>query len=58
MSAREFQLYRAADGFRWRLVTTNNRTVADGGEAYVNEADCLRGIEIVKGAAGTPVRRL
>jgi len=33
----------------WRLVAENGRTVADGGEGYHNEADCLHGIRLVKG---------
>jgi len=42
----------------WRLVAENGRTVADGGEGYHNEADCLHGIRLVKGGAATaPVRR-
>jgi uncharacterized protein YegP (UPF0339 family) len=27
-------LYRAADGWRWRFVRKNGRTLADSGEAY------------------------
>ena len=57
MSAREYQKYMATDGWRWRLLANNNRIVADSGEAYVNEGDCDRGIEIVKGSGSTPVRR-
>jgi uncharacterized protein YegP (UPF0339 family) len=42
-----FQVYAAPDGWRWRLVADNNRTVASG-EAYVSKSNAkraCRGIE-------------
>jgi uncharacterized protein YegP (UPF0339 family) len=31
-------VYKAADGWRWRMKAANGRTVADSGEAYSGEA--------------------
>jgi uncharacterized protein YegP (UPF0339 family) len=33
--------------WRWRLISSNGNTIADSGEGYQNEADCLNGIRIV-----------
>ena len=30
-------------------------TVADSGEGYINKADCLAGIELVKGSKDAPI---
>lgn len=30
-----FEIYRARDGYRWRLWSANGRIVAESGEAYV-----------------------
>ena len=35
-------IYKARDGWRWRLVARNGRTVADSGEAYSRKADAKR----------------
>lgn len=53
-----FQLYKDAAGqWRWRLVAGNNQIVATSGEGYVNKADAVHGIDLVKGtSASTPVR--
>jgi uncharacterized protein YegP (UPF0339 family) len=37
-----FHVYPSKDGFRWRLVTANNRIVAESGEAYTRERDAER----------------
>lgn len=34
--------------WRWRLRADNGKIVADSGEGYKAESDCLHGIEIVK----------
>jgi uncharacterized protein len=52
-------LLAAASGergsWRWRFVANNGETVASG-EAYVNKADCLRAIALLKSThALTPV---
>ena len=39
----------------WRLRASNGQIVAVGGEGYKNKADCLRGIELVKGSGDAPV---
>jgi uncharacterized protein len=41
--------------WRWRLVAANGKTIADSGEAYRNKADCLAGIQLVKGSSTAPV---
>lgn len=35
-------VYRAKDGWRWRLLASNKRIVADGGEAYASRGNALR----------------
>lgn len=53
-----FHLYKDAAGqWRWRLVAGNNQIVATSGEGYVNKADAVHGIDLVKGTnTSTPVR--
>ena len=46
----------ATGQWRWRLRATNNRIVAESGEAYRNRADCEAAIVLVKGSAMSPVR--
>jgi uncharacterized protein YegP (UPF0339 family) len=49
-----FYVYRdKANQYRWRLQANNNKIVADSAEGYLNKADCLTGIEIVKREAPT-----
>lgn len=36
-------LYRARDGWRWRLVAPNGRILADSGEAYTRKAGAAKG---------------
>jgi uncharacterized protein YegP (UPF0339 family) len=43
--------------WRWRLLAANNRIIADSGESYYNESDCLEAINLVKGSLISPVRR-
>lgn len=38
-------IYRARDGWRWRLVARNNRIVADSGEAYTRARDAQRALD-------------
>lgn len=55
MSSGFYKLYTDVNGFwRWRYVASNGKTIADSGEGYFNKADCLRGVEIMKGSAGSP----
>lgn len=44
--------------WRWRLRAANNRIIADSGEAYNKKADCLHGIELVKGSYAAPVHEV
>ncbi len=45
--------------WRWRLVSSNGEPIANGGEGYRNKADCLHGIDLVKGTnASTPVKEV
>ena len=39
MKRPKFVVYKAADGYRWRLVAANGRIVADSGEAYTRKFD-------------------
>ena len=39
-----FEIYHAADGFRWRLTSGNGAIVADSGEAYSTKSNCKRAV--------------
>lgn len=39
-----FQIYSAADGYRWYLRMANAEIVADSGEAYTRKRDALRAV--------------
>jgi uncharacterized protein YegP (UPF0339 family) len=45
-----------ANQWRWTLYASNHKKIADSGEGYVNKADCLHAIALVKGSASAPVR--
>ena len=53
-----FNLYKdEADEWRWRLIASNGRIVADSGESYTTKAKAQAGIASVKeGVAAAPVR--
>lgn len=42
-----------ADEFRWRLVSSNGRIIADSGEGYSSKSGARRAIESVQGTAGS-----
>ena len=46
-----------AGEWRWYLRAANGRKIADSGEGYKNQQDCLHGISLVKSAANAPVYR-
>ena len=47
----KFLVYRDTRGqYRWRLVASNGRIVADSAEGYVRRVDCLAGIALVRKA--------
>jgi uncharacterized protein YegP (UPF0339 family) len=51
-----FYVYQDSQNqWRWRLVASNNRVIADSAEGYWNKDDCLRGIALVKQAYNAPV---
>ena len=56
----QFEIYKNVKGFwQWRLKAANRRIIADSGEAYHNESDCLSAIGLVMGTdANTPVRKV
>jgi uncharacterized protein YegP (UPF0339 family) len=41
-----YELYRATDGWRWRLRAANGEIVA-AGEAYRNRGDCCRAVGLL-----------
>lgn len=54
-----FEVYQDRSGqYRWRLVASNGRRIADSGEGYCRKAGCLGGIELVREAFTAPVREL
>jgi len=49
-----FEIYSdRSNQFRWRLIASNNRIVADSAEAYHNRADCESMVEWIKKNAPT-----
>jgi len=57
MKAPRFEVYKARDGWRWRLVAANGRIVATG-EAHTRKADAIRAAArlsaLAEQAAGSP----
>lgn len=54
-----FRMYTDAAGYwRWTLYAANHRKIADSGESYHNQNDCLAAINLVRATnAMTPVTR-
>ena len=46
----KFEVYPAADGYRWRLKAANGRIVATG-EAHPRKADAIRAAAALSGLA-------
>lgn len=47
-----FEVYRdSANEWRWRLVASNGKIIADSGEGYKSKQGARRGIQSVKKAA-------
>jgi uncharacterized protein len=45
----KFEVYKDKAGqFRWRLVASNGRTIAESGESFSGKQACLDGIESVR----------
>lgn len=52
-----FDLYHESyQGWRWTLFASNGKKIANSGEGYVNKADALSAIGLVKACQNTPVR--
>jgi len=43
--------------WRWRLKASNGRIIADSGEGYRSEQECLEDIDRVKASKDAPVRK-
>lgn len=43
--------------WRWHLLAGNNRIIANSGESYYNEQDCLAAINLVKSSKDAPVKK-
>ena len=51
-----YEIYNDRAGeWRWRLRAANNEPIATSGEGYRNKADCLHGVNLVKGSANAQV---
>jgi uncharacterized protein len=45
----KFEVYKDKGGqYRWRLVASNGKSIAESGEGYVEKQACLDGIASVK----------
>ena len=52
-----YYMYQDNQGYwRWYLQAGNNRKIADSGEGYHNQQDCLAGINLVKNSFSAPVK--
>jgi uncharacterized protein YegP (UPF0339 family) len=50
--------YKDSKGeWRWHLKASNGRIIADSGEGYSNERECLADIDRVKGSKDAPVKK-
>lgn len=57
MKRPKFVVYKAKDGWRWRLVAANGRVVADSGEAYTRKHDAEKAIHRLWDAVDTAYER-
>lgn len=59
MKGPRFEVYKARDGWRWRLIAANGRIVATG-EAHTRKRDavraCQRVADLAEQAANVPLR--
>ena len=47
--AAKFEIYKDKSGeFRWRLVHTNGKIIADSGQGYKAKEDAIKGISSLK----------
>ena len=53
----QYVVYRdALNQWRWFLQAANNRKIANSGEGYHNQQDCVNAINLVASSGGTPIR--
>lgn len=45
MKQARFHVYKAKDGWRWRLIASNGRIIADSGEAYTRKGSADAAVE-------------
>jgi uncharacterized protein YegP (UPF0339 family) len=57
MKRPKFVVYKAADGYRWRLVAANGRQVAQG-EAHTSRRDAVRACYAVFRASALAALRM
>jgi uncharacterized protein YegP (UPF0339 family) len=51
-----YHYYKDTKGeWRWRLKASNGRIIADSGEGYSNESECLADIDRVKASSDAKV---
>lgn len=43
-----FKVYEAKDGWRWRLLSGNNKIIADSGEAYSTASNARKAVRRIK----------
>jgi uncharacterized protein YegP (UPF0339 family) len=55
----KFEVYKDRAGeWRWRLIASNGRKIADSGEGYEKKYDCISALNLVKSCATAPVVEL
>jgi uncharacterized protein YegP (UPF0339 family) len=55
----KFEVYKDRAGeWRWRLIASNGRTIADSGEGYEKKYDCIGALNLAKSCAAAPVVEL
>lgn len=47
-SVERFEIYKALDGWRWRLVALNNRIIADSGESFTRRSSAVRSAALMR----------
>lgn len=52
-----YEIWRGDDGWRWRLRAANGEVLCSG-EAYEDERDAERAVELLKSSEHAPVQRL
>lgn len=49
-----FEVYTDRRGeYRWRLIASNGKIIADSGEGYRTKAACMHGLKLVRTRAAT-----